>query len=642
MPGSILCVDDDRNLCQIVAKALRSEGYAVRTAVDGDQAIEEIREDVPDLMFLDVMLPRRDGFELLEQVRGLSDPCKQLPVVLMTGCTPTPAYAAKANMLGALDLLTKPVPLDKLLDVVVSQLGEAKAQAPVGAYAAKPQAKAIVGKLDRIPLPAILHHLHGLRATGVLELESGKKKKWIQLRDGYPIAVRSNLVKETLGHLLARNGRITKGQLDESRRRMDSAGARQGEILVAMDVLSEEEMMEVLRAQADEKLFEAFAWEQGDFRFDLSPSLQKANAIGLGRSPANLILEGVRTRFPLSRIDRYFDLHGARFIQHGESPFYRFQEIHVEAEEEALLRGLDGTQQLGNFADEKERARRTIYGLLAAGLLELRESGRPHATRAGAKTAGARAQSRRSGTPDGNDPRLGELKELERQLRAQNFFEILGVDAMANGDALRTAYERLSQKLHPDRFHSAGEAVRDLAAEVYKMVTEAYESLSDPKLRQEYSLELKRQAREQQARKEGERALEAETEYRAGEAALASRNYEAALAHFGRALQLYPSEGIHHAHYGWALHLCHPDDPSMVGEALEHVKRGVKLARHHEKPYLFMGRLYKVIGKPNAAERMFTRAAQIQPECVEALRELRLIQMRREKTKGLIGRLLRR
>ena len=241
-----------------------------------------------------------------------------------------------------------------------------------------------------------------------------------------------------------------------------------------------------------------------------------------------------------------------------------------------------------------------------------------------------------------NDPRLAELKELEGQLRAKSFFEVLGIDPMANGDALRTAYERLSSKTHPDRFHNAGEAVRDLAAEIYRMVTEAYQALSDPKLRQEYSLGLKRKQRESQERKEGERALEAEKEFRAGESALKQRDYETALARFGRALQLYPNEGVHHAHYGWALHLCHPDDPSMVGEAIEHVKRGVKLARHHEKPYLFLGRLYKAIGKPDAAERMFTRAAQIQPECVEALRELRLIQMRREKTKGLIGRLLRR
>ncbi len=72
------------------------------------------------------------------------------------------------------------------------------------------------------------------------------------------------------------------------------------------------------------------------------------------------------------------------------------------------------------------------------------------------------------------------------------------------------------------------------------------------------------------------------------------------------------------------------------------MKRGVKLASHRDKPFLFMGRLYKAIGRADVAERMFTRAIQIQPECIEALRELRLINMRRERSKGFIGRLFRR
>jgi hypothetical protein len=75
---------------------------------------------------------------------------------------------------------------------------------------------------------------------------------------------------------------------------------------------------------------------------------------------------------------------------------------------------------------------------------------------------------------------------------------------------------------------------------------------------------------------------------------------------------------------------------------MEHVQRGIKLARDREKPYLYLGRLCKVVGRLDAAERMFTKAVQVRPECVEALRELRLINMRREKGKGLIGRLLRR
>jgi tetratricopeptide (TPR) repeat protein len=164
----------------------------------------------------------------------------------------------------------------------------------------------------------------------------------------------------------------------------------------------------------------------------------------------------------------------------------------------------------------------------------------------------------------------------------------------------------------------------------------------DPRARQQYQLDEQRREREQKKQRKSDRAYEAETEFRKGETALGIRDYETALAHFGCALQLYPDEGDHHAYYGWALHLCHPGDPSMLGEALEHVKRGLKLASHRETAYLFLGRLYKVIGRVDVAERSFTRAVQIQPECVEALRELRLINMRREKSKSFIGRILRR
>jgi tetratricopeptide (TPR) repeat protein len=121
-----------------------------------------------------------------------------------------------------------------------------------------------------------------------------------------------------------------------------------------------------------------------------------------------------------------------------------------------------------------------------------------------------------------------------------------------------------------------------------------------------------------------------------------AKDYAAALRCFGRALELYPEEGDYHAHYGWVLHLCHPSDTAMAAEAMEHVQRALKLAPDREKPYLFMGRLCKAIGRLDAAEKMFVRALKIQPDCLDALRELRLINMRREKGKSLIGRLLRR
>jgi tetratricopeptide (TPR) repeat protein len=166
--------------------------------------------------------------------------------------------------------------------------------------------------------------------------------------------------------------------------------------------------------------------------------------------------------------------------------------------------------------------------------------------------------------------------------------------------------------------------------------------LSNARHRGEYLLDRRREEREAEEVKEGRRALEAEIQFQKGDARLNQRRYEEALECFGKALELYPEEGEHHAHYGWALHLCHPGDPTIVAEAIEHVKRGLKLAPNREKSYLFMGRLCKVIGRAGAAEKMFTRAVQVQPDCVEALRELRLINMRRKSSKGVIGRLFGR
>jgi CheY-like chemotaxis protein len=262
MAATVLYVDDDRNLCQIVGRTLRSEGYEVRTAFDGAEAVASLREDPPDLLLLDLLLPRRDGFEVLEEIRSMPPPISRLPVVLLSGCSPTPAYAERARSLGASELLAKPVPLDKLLEVVVSQIGEPKSMAASRGQSRPQQSRGLAGTLDRIPFPAILHHLHGLRTSGVLHLESGKKRKWIQMRDGYPVAVRSNLMRETLGSFLERTGRITRAILDESLAQL-SDGRRHGEILVAMEALTEEQVAEMLREQADGKLFEIFAWESG-------------------------------------------------------------------------------------------------------------------------------------------------------------------------------------------------------------------------------------------------------------------------------------------------------------------------------------------------------------------------------------------
>jgi CheY-like chemotaxis protein/curved DNA-binding protein CbpA len=638
-PGSILCVDDDRNLCQILSEALEGEGYAVRSVFDGDRALAELVEDPPDIVLLDLILPRKDGFAVLDALRAMDAPVCDTPVVLITGCSPTPQNRDRARSLSVVEFLTKPVPLSELLAVVARYAGEQKPEDSRDdnlrpGDRIESRSPGLSGSLDDLPLPALLHHLHGLRATGVLHLANGKKRKWIQLRDGYPRAVRSNLINECLGNFLVRYGKISQAAFAESRRRT-KPGRLQGEILIAMEILSEEEITAALRAQADEKLFEVFSWKSGTYRYERGVGLERANSLGVERSPANLILHGVRERFPIKLIEDYICSHADCFLVPAESPFYQFQEVDLDPEHEELLASLDGTRRLAEFLKSAPDLKRTLYAMLAFGLLELRGGDRPSANPSPRREARLRQEVK------GEELR-SRLTGLADRMSDQSYFEILGVGDSATEAELRAAFQKRAANLHPDNYRKSGGAVAHLASEVFAQLNIAYQTLTDPRRRSEYVLNQRKGQRDADRQRESEQALEAEVQFQEGLRLLAQRAYERALEVFGRALQLYPAAGEYHAHYGWTLHLCHPDQPDIASEAIEHVRRGIKLAGQRETSYLFMGRLCKVIGRVELAEKMFARAVQLEPGCVEALRELRLINLRRHKSKGLIGRLLRR
>jgi CheY-like chemotaxis protein/curved DNA-binding protein CbpA len=638
LPGAILCVDDDRSLCQILAKALSGEGYEVQTAFDGDGALEELVEGRPALVLLDLILPRRDGFAVLEAIRAMEAPFCETPVVIVTGCSPTPAYRDRARSLGAVEMVSKPLPLKDLYALVARYASEPKAEIPVSektrSGVAQRRLKGLSGTLEQTPLPSLLHNLHGLRATGVLHLTDGPKRKWMQFCEGYPRALRSNLINECLGNFLVRGGRISQAIFAESRRLL-RPGRRQGETLIAMDIMSEGEVAAALRAQADEKFFEIFGWTSGSYRFEKGATLQRGNLLGVERSPANLILQGVRERFPEAQVENFFQSHSASHIAHAESPFYQYQEVDLGADHEALLSKLDGSKRLAEFLTADIDLKRTLYAMLACGLLELR--------------GGDLQQFPRPARPEPTTRKIREEEDLRARLailaermRDQSYFEILGVEADAEMETVRDAFEQRAARLHPDRYRKSGQAVAHLAKEVFAHLNTAYQTLSDTRRREEYRINQRQVVRDAKREEDAQKALKAEVQYQQGQLLLTQHANLRALAAFGQALELYPAEGEYHAHYGWTLHLCHPEDPAMTSEAIEHIRRGIKLAPHREKSYLFMGRLCMATGRTEVAEKMFTRAAQIQPECIEALRELRLIDMRRNQSKGLIGRLLGR
>lgn len=118
MSKLVLVVDDEENIRFSLAGILEDEGYQIVLAENGTDALDLIREEVPDLVLLDIWMPGMDGIQTLERIRNLFS---DLTVVMMSGHG-TIETAVKATRMGAFDFIEKPFSLDKVLITIANAL----------------------------------------------------------------------------------------------------------------------------------------------------------------------------------------------------------------------------------------------------------------------------------------------------------------------------------------------------------------------------------------------------------------------------------------------------------------------------------------------------------------------------------------
>lgn len=101
----VLVVDDSPLLRRMIAQVLQREGYRVETAADGEEALAKIRELNPDIVLLDVVMPKKDGYQVVQELRRLR---RHLPhIILLSGVDSGPALQ-QARQLGVDEVLPKP------------------------------------------------------------------------------------------------------------------------------------------------------------------------------------------------------------------------------------------------------------------------------------------------------------------------------------------------------------------------------------------------------------------------------------------------------------------------------------------------------------------------------------------------------
>ena len=113
-PKTILLVDDDRELIEGLRALLEKQGYRVIQASDGHQAKSVIYNQKPDLVILDMMMPRMGGYPVLEHFRGKPD----VPPIIMITANEGSRHKAYAEYLGVVDYIRKPFAMERLLEAV--------------------------------------------------------------------------------------------------------------------------------------------------------------------------------------------------------------------------------------------------------------------------------------------------------------------------------------------------------------------------------------------------------------------------------------------------------------------------------------------------------------------------------------------
>lgn len=119
--AKIMVADDDKNICELLRLYLEKEGYTVTLAHDGETAVEQFSAEAPDLILLDIMMPRLDGYSVCEMIRNESS----TPVILLTALDDEDNQMKGFNLL-ADDYITKPFSMPLVLKRMEAVLRRAR------------------------------------------------------------------------------------------------------------------------------------------------------------------------------------------------------------------------------------------------------------------------------------------------------------------------------------------------------------------------------------------------------------------------------------------------------------------------------------------------------------------------------------
>jgi len=320
MDKKVLLVGASAAALSEVKNILERRGYDVKYLHDGREALGVFYAFEPSLVVCDHQVASLSGIEMCDLVKRHPSGQKVI-FILITHLPKNPRLVEElAQRVQADELIGKPYSVSDVLTKIDQWMDSSSRPVPIFArefssdlgQAKKAKPLPTEGNLGDVAFVKLLYQLHHRRFSGELILNDKRKRMRVVFRHGDPLTVQSNYIREdALGRLLVVDRKISNNQLEQAIAHQQDQKVKLGEALIALEMLSPEELQLYLEKQSYRKLLGACRrqWRSGTFL--LRPGLSRYNS-GNGPfiSTVRLIQDGIQDSYPLDRLNHFFDAKG--------------------------------------------------------------------------------------------------------------------------------------------------------------------------------------------------------------------------------------------------------------------------------------------------------------------------------------------